>query len=459
MLHPPVLPLPGSFPGLAGTGPEAPDTPDTVTGPGTAHRPDAPSLPREGGAAARADRAATQTGVAASEVERLPFDLSALESDGVFVNVDAQGFGMLDRRLDWQALGLSLPKETDIAFRPPRCGLLPDRYRLPLLRPASQAHAALNRYSFKFRLTETLFETPAYRWVPWRAFETFEREFQKAQAALVAARDTVLEDYDAMREDVVQTFLQLAADSARRLEATGHAIPEGFESAVVRGVVAAMPTPEDLANRLTLGYRVGVILLGSEMLAEQRRAREERHQMERADANAQLERRRQEASARLVQEELWAEEERIRRRQQAEEEERRREASVKERLRQLKLEAARERLQETMGPLEEGAKQLHAAVFEAASAIRASLQKHEALRGASAKRARELGRWFRLMCWQSDEQLETLLTELERLASQPTGKTKRDPAPIGDVLADIIALTYADARSLTEPNRMAALEV
>ena len=55
---------------------------------------------------------------------------------------------------------------------------------------------------------------------------------------------------------------------------------------------------------------------------------------------------------------------------QAEEEERRREAAVKERLRQLKLEAARERLQEALSPLEEGARQLHAAVFEAATAIR-----------------------------------------------------------------------------------------
>jgi hypothetical protein len=33
------------------------------------------------------------------------------------------------------------------------------------VRPAARAHAALHRYSYRFRLTETLFETPAYRWV------------------------------------------------------------------------------------------------------------------------------------------------------------------------------------------------------------------------------------------------------------------------------------------------------
>ena len=102
--------------------------------------------------------------------------------------VDARGFGMLDRRLDWQSLSITLPQQRDIAFRPPRCGLLPDRYRLPLLRPAARAHTALHRYSYTFRLTETLFETPAYRWVPWRAFEVFQEEFERTKAALEEAK-------------------------------------------------------------------------------------------------------------------------------------------------------------------------------------------------------------------------------------------------------------------------------
>jgi hypothetical protein len=412
-----------------------------------------------GGAAGRVERAAHRTGVDAASVERLPFDLSALEEEGAFINVDASGFGMLDRRLDWQALGLTLPRESGIAFHPARCGLLPDRYRLPLLRPAGRAHTALNRYSFRFTLTETLFETPAYRWVPWRAFESFEKEFDAARAALRAAQEDVLDHYDALREEVLATFVTLADDSARRLEATGQAVPEGFHSAVVQGVLRAMPGPDDIRDRLVLHYRVGVVLLGSEMVEEQRRTREARHRLEAADAAAALDRRRHEAQAHLVQQELWAEQERLRRRLEAEEQERQREAAVKDRLRQLKVEAARERLQDAMSPLEEGAKQLHAAVYEAAAAIRESLQKHEALRGASAKRARELARWFRVMNWRTDDQLDELIAELERLATQPTGKRKRETGPVDQVLGDIIALTFADARALAEPNRMQALEL
>jgi hypothetical protein len=327
------------------------------------------------------------------------------------------------------------------------------------LRPAARAHAALHKYSYRFTLTETLFETPAYRWVPWSAFEVFERDFRQAQAALEAARTTVLDQYEAIREEVVETILRLADDSARRLIATGHLVPEGYRDVVARGIDAAVPSPEDLRDKLTLRYRVGVVLLGSEMLAEQRKIRVERRRVEEIEASVRVEQQQQRARERLVQEEMWAEEERIRRRLHDEEEERRREAEIKERLRGLKLEAAKERLQEALSPIEEGVQQLHAAVFEAATAIRAALRKHGTLPGGSARRARELARWFKLMNWQSDQQLETLLAELEGLANRPVGKRKRDPGPIDQVLGDIIELCYADARALSEPNRMGALEL
>ena len=347
---------------------------------------------RARGAERRAERAAAQLGLQVGEVERLPFDLSALEQDGIFTNVDARNFGLLDRRLDWRAMGITLPRGAQLAFRPPRCGVVPDGYRLPLLRPAGRAHAALHRYSYRFQLVETVFETVQYRWVPWRAWPAFEAAFQTAQAQLRAALEQYAADFAAIRENVLATFQDLAADSARRLAATGQPVPADFEAAIVESALATLPTPEVLWERLSLRYQVGVIQLGSELLAEQRRAAEERRRRDAAEADLRLEQRRQQAQALVVQEELWAEQERIRRQLQAEEAERRREAEVKERLRQLKLQAARERLQEALSPLEEGAQQLNAAVFEAAVTIRTSLQKHGALRGPRRRKPASLAR-------------------------------------------------------------------
>jgi hypothetical protein len=408
----------------------------------------------------RAVLTADRLGIQAREVERLPFDLSVLNESGIFVNVDARNFGLLDRRLDWRALGITLPRESDLSFRPPRCGLIPDRYRLPLLRPAGRAHAALHRFSYHFRLVETVFETIQYRWVPWSAWESFERGFAGERAQLRSAMDAYEADFLAIRERVLDTFRQLAADSARRLAATGQSVPAAFEEAVTGEVLASLPTPDALRQQLTLQYRVGVMQLGSEMWAEARLAADERRRAQEADSEAHLARQRTETAERLVQEQFWGERERLRRQLQAEEQERQREAAVKERLRQLKLEAARDRLQEALSPLEEGARQLHTAVYEAASAIRASLQKHQALRGPSARKVRELCQWYSMMNWQGDDQLEALVGELEQLATAPAGRNrKRDPTPIDQVLSDIVALTYADARALAEPNRMAGLEL
>jgi len=408
----------------------------------------------------RARRAAERTGHELAEIERLPFDLSALEADGIFCNVDARNFGLLDRRLDWRALGISLPRTGDLAFRPPRCGLVPDRYRLPLLRPAARVHSALHKFSYQFRLVETVFETSEYRWIPWRAWSEFEHEFDAAQARLRGALQAYETNFESIRQTVLETFEQLGTDSARRLEATGHPVPPDFVDAVVHEVLATLPTPALLWECLSLRYRVGVMQLGSEMLGEQRKAAEERRLLDVIEAEHRLEQRRQQAEEHVVQQNLWVEQERIRLQLRAEAEERKREAAVKERLRQLKLEAARERLHDVLSPLEEGAAQLHAAVFEAANALRDSLQKHQALRGSSARKARDLARWFRAMNWQGEAQLEALVLDLEQLASAPTSKKrKRDPGPLNQVLGDIIALTYADASALAEPSRMAALEI
>ena len=408
----------------------------------------------------RAATAAARVGAESTQIERLFFDLSALESGGVFANVDASGFGLLDRRLDWRALGVALPRHGEFAFRPPRHGLVPDRYRLPLLRPAGRAHVILHRYSYHFRVVETVFESPEYRWLPWRAWPEFERRFEAERAHLDTALKAYEADHASIREQVLEAFRRLASDSTLRLEATGQAVPAGFEDALVHEVLAALPEPDNLRHRLSLRYRIGVFHLGSELLAEQRLAAEERRRLEAAQAEVRLELVRHDAERQLVQEQLWVERDRVRAQARAEEEDRRREAAVKERLRQLKLDAARDRLQDTLSPLQEGARQLHATVFEAALAVRDSLRKNHALHGSSARKVHDLAHWFTAMNWTDDTQLEALIGELEGLAKLPTSKKrKRDVQPIDSVLSDIIALTYDNARAVLEPSRLDALEL
>ncbi|MBA3768869.1 MAG: hypothetical protein H0W99_18190, partial [Acidobacteria bacterium] len=294
---------------------------------------------------------------------------------------------------------------------------------------------------------------------PWRAFGEFEAAFNEAVAGLNEAKQAVLADYDKIREEVLDTFTRHATDSAQRLLATGVVVQPDFRDRLITSVLDALPSEHDLSERLTLRYQVGVILLGSEMLREQRLALEERQQIESAEAERSIARREVEVRERVVQQDLWTARESSRQRLAAEREELAREAAVKERLRNLKLEAAREKLQETLSPLQEGAQQLRAQIYESAQAMHAALVKHGYLPGATMKRARNMAKWFRVMNFSSDEALSHLIKELERLAAG--GKRKRDAsgANVRAVLDDIIQLCYADAEAISAPSRISALEL
>jgi hypothetical protein len=135
----------------------------------------------------------------------------------------------------------------------------------------------------------------------------------------------------------------------------------------------------------------------------------------------------------------------------------RREAEAAERIRNLKLESAREQLSSTINPLMEGAAQLHATIYEACVEMKKALQDKAFVPGATAKRARELSRWFRLMNFQNDEQLERLIGELNRLATKD--KKDRSPADLNTALGELISNTYALAQSALETDRLTALEI
>jgi hypothetical protein len=67
---------------------------------------------------------------------------------------------------------------------------------------------------------------------------------------LADALDEYKANFGNIRETVLATFTELAADSTRRLDATGHPVPADFADAIVRGVLSALPAPEVLRASL-----------------------------------------------------------------------------------------------------------------------------------------------------------------------------------------------------------------
>ena len=354
------------------------------------------------------ESAAENLGILPTDVETLPFDLSQLENEGIFLNVDCRGFSTLERQIEWKSLGIELPKENKVRLSPPRAALLPDAFRLKLLRAAGQAHQALNKYSFRFTLCESVWGTSEYKWVPWSAFENFESEYERACQTLEEAKADVLEHYDQIVNSLRDGFAELAEASAKRLDATLQ-IPvdqADFITTVVEHALSMVPSREMVRDGLSISMKPKVIVLGSEMLAEQQKS--SRLLLENTQINAE------QTSLRIAREtEIRVQELTISHTaaEQAKERE------VKERIRQMKLEAAREAADQAISPIKEGLEHLTGKIYEAAREMTARLEESQFVPGSLAKRARQMCEWYSLMNFTGDSSLDDLLDRLQKAAS------------------------------------------
>lgn len=396
----------------------------------------------------RKERAAVELGIDVSDVESLPFDLSTLESEGIFMNIDCRGFGALVRQLEWKTLGVNLPKDTAVRVSPPRAGLLPDLYRNKLMRGAAQAHNALAKFGFRFTLCETVWGTSEYKWIPWTAFEQFEQAYFRACETLSVAKAEILEKYEEIVEILSDSFRDLARDSADRLQATTSESfhREQFIEAVITQALSMVPTPEMIRDELVITMRPKVIVLGSEMIAERNLART--LALESAKVDAERTTLELEINSRQRIEKLKVDEVA---------EELRREREVKERIRNMKIDAARREAEEAVSPVKEGFAQITAKIFEAATEMAERMKDAKFVPGSLAKRARQMCEWYQLMNFTGDTSLEEVLDKLEISAGRET--KQRSPDEMRTALSDVLRATSMQSRKLLDEGRLSALEL
>ena len=396
----------------------------------------------------RKEKASVALGIKANEVETIPFDLSTLESEGIFMNIDCCGLGALVRQLEWKTLGVKLPEDAAVRVSPPRAGLLPDVYRNKLMRGAAQAHNALNRYGFRFTLCETVWGTSEYKWIPWTAFEQFEEAYLHACETLAAAKAETLEKYGEILNILQESFYRLAGDSADRFQATTDDPFDRAEfiSAVVAQAIGMVPTPEMIRDGLMIEMKPKVIILGSEIAAEQKLTRELRLEATRVDADA-----------RSVAAEIETKERIERLKISGFEAEQRREREVKERIRTMKIEAARREAEEAVSPIKEGLAQITSRICEAAQEMSERLQDAKFVPGSLAKRARQMCEWYSLMNFTGDDSLENVLGKLQEAAGRES--KQRSPEEMRTALNDILRATTVQSRKLLDEDRLSALEL
>ena len=396
----------------------------------------------------RKENAAVELCIAVDEVESLPFDLSKLESEGIFMNIDCRGFGSLVRQLEWKTLGVKLPEDAAVRVSPPKAGLLPDVYRNKLMRGAAQAHNALNRYGFRFTLCETVWGTSEYKWIPWTAFEQFEGAYLHACETLAKAKSEVLEKYNEILTILQDSFYTLAEDSADRFRATtDEPIDRAeFVNAVAAQAIGMVPTPEMIRDGLTIEMRPKVIVLGSEMIAERNLTQSLRLETEKVDAQRTALELELDSKRRIEQMKI-----------ESHADDTRREREVKERIRSMKIEAARREAEEAVSPVKEGFAQITAKLFEAATEMAEKLKGSQFVPGSLAKRARQMCEWYSLMNFTGDDSLEAVLAKLGTAAGREA--KLRSPEEMRTALNDLLRMTTVQSKKLLDEDRLSALEL
>ncbi len=189
-----------------------------------------------------------------------------------------------------------------------------------------------------------------------------------------------------------------------------------------------------------------VIVLGSEMLAEQQKTKSLNLETARIEAEHQTVRLELDTRNRIEQLKIHDFEQ-----------EQRREREVKERIRQMKIEAAKDAANEAVSPIKEGLDQITAKIFEAAQEMAQKLHAKDFVPGALAKRARQMCEWYRLMNFTGDSSLEEVLERLQRAAG--TEAKHRSRTEMQSALNDVLRATSLQSKRLLDEDRFSALEI
>ena len=389
---------------------------------------------------------AERLGVEPEQVDLVRLQLAKLAEDGTLVDVDVIGLSRFTRRLSWEDLGVKPPAGRAIKFTPGQNGLIPNRYLAPMETAAHSARQCLEDLSFDI----TGFRP--YHWVPFLAWKEWRRRFAAAEKALQEAKDAVLTDYDAIKDEMAEAFSRMAGDAALRYRALGQDVPDQWIQSVVGRYLAAIPTKEDVVG-VHLVWRPGLLVRDSQIQEELLEASRIEAQREAIQARKRLEM--EEIRSRQLQ--LNFAEELVRRNAQDE-------LDSKRRMREEAMARYREQLKEMTFPFQEAWDQLRSRIYDDAVAIAESIDKNGYLRGKTAQRAVRMARTFRLLNSQDDAELAGMLHQLERMATAPIPKKarKRELAPISSVLEEISRLTHSSAlevRHRLEPSRFKALEI
>lgn len=399
------------------------------------------------------DKAAelAQMGIDPGSVEQVSLDLKRMLDRGILVDIDIHGMSIFTTRTSWEELGIRPTDLRSSRFRRGTKDVIPGQYIKRLRSLETQFRQCLERHSFEIQGFRP------WRYVPFTAYESFRRDWDKLKDALDDLKATIIANRDLFVDELAADFASMAREAwaaitARRpadagpfvLVVPGNGVFESsdnFVDYVVSRAVGQVPSAEAIQSCIWVDYRNAMLVTGVEEAqahAEIAQAREAAR-LASIQANAQ---------ARMALAEADEAEKLSRLRIKAEE-------SRLYAMRQAELEHARQQLAGAVSPIQDVLDQLRAQIYRDVQEIAESIERNGHLRGRVAERARGLLDTVQLLNAHGDADLEVALDDLRsRMDVQPDDGTRYSIDAVMAGLNKVADLTHQSALDIAARAQM-----
>lgn len=407
---------------------------------------------------------AVSKGVNGSKIQSYRLELDTLRQCGILVDLDISGTSMFYRAATWLETGV-VDESTQKRFSKGRKSMLNEKREKRIKSVESRLRRALDEYSYPIK------GFYPFRWIPYTVWEKWLAETERLIAELNEIKKEILDNYDDDFNQAADDFRMIAHAAWRSITGQGRmdyiiatiigkdndGMPakkgkraaltqQEFVDYIVDTALSKMPTKEDIESRLFADYTTALVY-GEADVAE------DEYRRAKLKAQTDLEWNRVDSERRMQQEQLFH----IQHMDMLE-------AEAKEikiaAMRQAEIEHARKRIQEVGSPFADIVVQLRNRIADDCKEILQSLRKNGKLRGNVAERGRNLLAYYQLMAAHDDRELRGLLEALTAaIGPQGTSKENRSSEAIADMLGQIINLTHATAKEVTQISREAFLEI
>jgi hypothetical protein len=397
--------------------------------------------------------------VAESPARKIHLELEILKREGLLVDLSIRGTTLFQRSLSWLETGIAEysddPRVTQFTKGQKFVWRSADVKELKSVEVALRT--LLDKYS---RRVDGF---APYRWLPAKAYTTWREKHDALVARGEEIKARMMDTYADVVDEISAAYADIAELAWRSIASTagvnyvilenkknGEQVPfdrERFVSYVVESTVAAIPTREEIEQKVIFDYVTALIESEGDIALDQAEA-------ERIRAEARVQRD-------LSNLEVSAKEEEVRAKSwmiQAAQREKEIQIAA---MREAEMEHARKQLREMTSPFDEIFLSLRNQFAKDAEELLKSVRQNGFVHGKVAERGRGLLEMYDLLAVQDDTKLRERLLSLKQALGPLSGeKAVRSTAQVTALLEEIMELEKSAAADLLAgPDQFSLLDV